>query len=236
MKKKWIKPLLIIAAIALLLIVGQKYLNLQQHLIGVLEWIKSLGALGLGVYVGLYVCACVFLVPGSILTLGSGAIYGVVVGSILVSFASTLGATVAFLIGRYFARDWVSKKVEGNAQFQALDKAVSEGGWKIVGLIRLSPLFPFNLLNYTFGLTGVSLHEYILASWLGMLPGTIMYVYVGSLAGNLATLGTKSAHAKTTGEWVMYGVSMVATILVTVYVTKIAKKALAARISPEGKK
>jgi uncharacterized membrane protein YdjX (TVP38/TMEM64 family) len=231
--KKWIKSLLIIAGIFALLIVGQKYLNLQQHLIAVLEWIKSLGSVGFGVYVGLYVCACVFLIPGSILTLGAGAIYGVIVGSVLVSAASTLGATVAFLIGRYFARNLVEKKIAGNPRFSSIDNAVAQGGWKIVGLIRLSPMFPFNLLNYAFGLTKVSLRDYVLASWLGMLPGTIMYVYIGSLASNLGSIGAQTDRAKTPGEWIMYGISLIATILVTVYVTKIAKKALAARISPE---
>jgi uncharacterized membrane protein YdjX (TVP38/TMEM64 family) len=231
--RNWIKPILILAVIFGLLIVGQKYLNLQQHLIAVLEWIKSLGSVGFGVYVGLYVCACVFLIPGSILTLGAGAIYGVVVGTVLVSAASTLGATVAFLIGRYVARNWVEKKIAGNPRFNSIDNAVAQGGWKIVFLIRLSPLFPFNLLNYAFGLTKVSLRDYVLASWLGMLPGTVMYVYIGSLASNLASIGAQTERAKTPGEWIMYGVSLAATILVTVYVTKIAKKALAARISPE---
>ena len=177
--------------------------------------------------------ACIFFIPGSILTLGAGAIYGVVVGSVLVSVSSTLGATAAFLIGRFFARNWVAKTVEGNSKFGAIDDAVADGGWKMVGLIRLSPMFPFNLLNYAFGLTKVTLRDYVLASWLGMLPGTVMYVYLGSLASNLATLGAKTDRAKTPGEWVMYGVSLVATILVTVYITKIAKKALATRIKTE---
>jgi uncharacterized membrane protein YdjX (TVP38/TMEM64 family) len=127
----------------------------------------------------------------------------------------------------------VAKRIEGNALFSTIDDAVADGGWKMVGLIRLSPLFPFNVLNYAFGLTKVSLRDYVLASWLGMLPGTVMYVYLGSLAGNLATLGAKTDHTKTPGQWVMYGVSFVATILVTVYITKIAKKALAARIRTE---
>jgi uncharacterized membrane protein YdjX (TVP38/TMEM64 family) len=233
---KWIKRLLILAVIAAVLVLGGKYLNLQQHLINALEWIKGLGPVGLGVFTGLYVLACIFFIPGSILTLGAGAIYGVVVGSVLVSVSSTLGATAAFLIGRYFARDWVAKRIEGNALFSSIDDAVADGGWKMVGLIRLSPMFPFNLLNYAFGLTKVSLRDYVFASWLGMLPGTIMYVYLGSLASNLATLGVKTDHIKTPGEWVMYGVSLVATILVTVYVTKIAKQALATRITTKDEK
>ena len=227
---KWIKPLLILAAIVAVLIVGGKYLNLQQRLADALEWIKDLGPAGMGVYAGLYILACVFFVPGSILTLGAGAIYGVVAGSLLVSVSSTLGATAAFLVGRYVARNWIEKKIEGNARFSAIDDAVADEGWKIVGLTRLSPIFSFNLLNYAYGLTRVSLREYVLASWIGMLPGTVMYVYLGSLAGDLASLGAETEHTKTPGEWAMYGVWLVATILVTVYVTKIAKKALAEKI------
>lgn len=231
---KWLKPVLIVGAIVAILVIGGKQLNLQQRISDALAWIEGLGSAGMGVYAGLYVLACVFFIPGSLLTLGAGAIYGVVTGSILVSISSTLGATAAFLVGRYVARGWIAKKIEGNARFSAIDDAVADEGWKMVGLTRLSPVFSFNLLNYAYGLTRVSLREYVLASWIGMMPGTVMYVYLGSLAGDLASLGAETEHAKTPGEWAMYGVWLVATILVTVYVTKIARKALAARISTEG--
>jgi len=228
---KWLKPVLIVAAIVAVLVIGGKYLGLQQHLADALAWINDLGPAGMGVYAALYVVACVFFIPGSALTLGAGAIYGVVAGSLLVSVSSTLGATAAFLLGRYLARNWIAKKIGGNARFSAIDDAVADEGWKIVGLTRLSPVFSFNLLNYAYGLTRVSLREYVLASWIGMMPGTIMYVYLGSLAGDLASLGAETDRATTPGEWALYGVGLLATILVTVYATKIAKKALAARIS-----
>jgi len=140
--------------------------------------------LGAALFCFVYIAACVFFIPGALLTLGAGAIFGVIKGSILVSIASTLGAGLAFLVGRYFARDWVSKKIEGNEKFAAIDGAVANEGWKIVGLTRLSPVFPFNLLNYAFGLTSVAFKDYFLASWIGMMPGTVMYVYVGSPAAN----------------------------------------------------
>lgn len=198
----------------------------------VLEWIEGLGMVGAAVFVGLYVGACVLLLPGSVLTLGAGAIYGVAQGTVLVSVASTLGATVAFLVGRYAARDWVGRKIEGNSQFKAIDEAVAKEGWKIVGLTRLSPVFPFNLLNYAFGLTRVSLRDYFFASWIGMLPGTVMYVYVGSLAGSLATVGT-DGHGRSTAQWVLYGVGLAATLLVTVLVTRIARRALRRHVEQE---
>lgn len=227
---KWLKPVLIVAAIVAILVIGGKQLNLQDHLNTTLVRIKDLGPVGMVVFALLYVVACVFFIPGSLLTLGAGSIYGVITGSILVSVASTLGATAAFLVGRYFARGLIAKKIEGNARFSAIDNAVAEEGWKIVGLTRLSPIFSFSLLNYAYGLTRVSLKEYVLASWIGMMPGTIMYVYIGSLAGDLATLGSETAKAPSAAQWAINILAFVATVLVTVYITKIAKKALAEKM------
>src|SRR5690606_28498352 len=112
----------------------------------------------------------VLLIPGSALTLGAGALFGVFWGTVYASTGATLGATCAFLIGRYLARDWVAARIARRPAFVAIDRAVAEEGWKIVGLTRLSPIFPFVLLNYAFGLTRVSLRDYVFASWLGMLP------------------------------------------------------------------
>ncbi len=141
---------------------------------GALDWIAGLGALAPVAFIAIYIVACVAFVPGSILTIGAGVIFGVVRGSIYVSIAATLGATAAFLVGRYLAREWVSARLEGTAKFKAIDEAVGREGWKIVVLTRLSPVFPFNLLNYAYGLTRVSLRDYFLASWAGMIPGTIL--------------------------------------------------------------
>ena len=129
-------------------------------------------------------------------------------------------------MGRYLAPNAIALKIEGNERFAAIDKAVANEGWKIVGLTRLSPVFPFTILNYAFGLTQVKLRDYVLASWIGMMPGTVMYVYLGSLAKAASGERTHS-----TGEWVLYGVGLLATVVVTVFVTRIAKQALAKRIS-----
>jgi len=227
---KWIKPLLIVTAVVAVLVLGGKYLILQQKIADVLAWVEGLGPAGMGVYTLLYIIACIFFIPGSLLTLGAGAIYGVVTGSILVSISSTLGATAAFLVGRYFARDWIAKKIEGNQRFTTIDNAVADEGWRIVGLTRLSPVFSFSLLNYAYGLTRVSLREYVLASWIGMMPGTVMYVYIGSLAGDLASIGSETAAAPSGAQWIINIVAFIATVLVTIYVTKIARKALAEKI------
>ena len=207
---------------------GVRY-DLQDALLRALAWIRDLGALGPLVFAGIYVIAAVALVPGSILTLGAGVIFGVLKGTVIVIISATLGATAAFLVGRYLARDWVASKIEAREKFQAMDKAVAEEGWKIVGLTRLSPVFPFNVLNYAFGITRVSLRDYVLASFFGMLPATLMYVYIGSLAGDLATLGAAD-RSRTTGELALYAVGLVATIVVTAYITRIARNALNRRI------
>jgi uncharacterized membrane protein YdjX (TVP38/TMEM64 family) len=194
-----------------------------------LDAIAGLGLWGPVIFVALYVAATVLFLPGSILTLGAGVVFGVVKGAVIVSVSATLGATAAFLVGRYVARDAIARKIDGYPRFRAIDQAVAREGWKIVGLTRLSPVFPFNLLNYAFGLTRVSLRDYVLASWIGMMPGTLMYVYLGSLAGDLASLG--SGHAsRTPAEWVFYGVGLLATVTVTVYVTRIARGALTRRV------
>ena len=216
--------------VLIVLFIGFRYFHIQDLLKQFLDWVKDLGFLGVGVFILIYILACVFLVPGAILTLGAGAIYGVLKGSILVSLASTMGATAAFLVGRYLARAWVQRRIESHPKFNAIDQAVGQEGWKIVGLTRLSPVFPFNLLNYFYGLTRVSLKDYVLASWIGMMPGTIMYVYIGSLAGSLATLGA-GERARTPAEWAVYVVGLIATVAVTVYVTHLARKALKEKIS-----
>lgn len=208
------------------LVAVARYFHVQDLLKQTLDWIGELGSWGAILFIAIYVVATVLFIPGSVLTLGAGAVFGVAWGSVYVSVGSTLGATGAFLAGRYLARDAIARKIEGNARFAAIDKAVANEGWKIVGLTRLSPVFPFTLLNYAFGLTQVSLRDYVLASWIGMMPGTVMYVYLGSLAK--AASGERT---RTPGEWALYGVGLLATIVVTVFVTRIAKQALSKRIT-----
>lgn len=199
--------------------------NPQQWLRNALEWIDSLGAVGAIAFIIIYIIATVAFLPGSILTLGAGVVFGIFLGSFYVFIGATLGATAAFLVGRYLARGWVAKKIEGNEKFRAIDQAVGREGLKIVLLTRLSPIFPFNLLNYAYGVTGVSLKDYFIGS-VGMIPGTIMYVYIGSLAGNIATIGTEAQPANPVVQWTLRIIGFIATVAVTLYVTKIARQAL----------
>jgi len=190
------------------------------------EWVNGLGALGPVVFVLGYAVAAVAFVPGSLLTLAAGAIFGLGRGVVLVFVAAVLGSTLAFLVSRYLARGAVERRLAGDARFAAIDRAVGEQGRKIVFLLRLSPVFPFNLLNYALGLTRVRLADYVVAS-AGMLPGTFLYVYYGKLAGDVAALAGGAAAPRDAGYWGVLGVGLVATIAVTTVVTRIARRALA---------
>ncbi len=227
--RRTVIKIMLVLAIAAALVAAIRFFDVQQLFRAALAWISGLGPLGPIIFIGLYILACVFLLPGAILTLGAGAIFGFTQGAIAASVGATLGATCAFLVGRYLARDWVAGRVAGNATFAAMDEAVAREGWKIVFLTRLSPVFPFNVLNYAFGLTRVRLRDYFFASWLGMIPGMFMYVYFGSLAGDLANLGAGNS-GRSPAEWIMYGVGLLATLAVTVFITRLAREALAKRI------
>jgi uncharacterized membrane protein YdjX (TVP38/TMEM64 family) len=205
--------------------------EVQEELEAFLEWVRNLERWqGAVLIAAIYIPACVFFIPGSLITLGAGYALGVVWGTIAVSAGSVTGAAAAFLAGRFLVRDWIESRVARNPRFNAIDQAVGQQGFKIVLLTRLSPAFPFTLLNYAYGLTKVRFRDYFFASWIGMLPGTIMYVYLGSLAGSLASVATGQGK-RTTAEWVLYGVGLAATVAVTIYVTRVAKKALDSAIA-----
>jgi len=227
-KLKYIGIAVIIAA----LIASTQLINLQEILTNTLQWINDLGPSAAIVFIIIYMVATVFFFPASILTLGAGIIFDIFFGSLYVFIAASIGASLAFLVGRYIARGWVEKRIEGNPRFKAIDQAVAEEGMKIVLLTRLSPIFPFNLLNYAYGLTKVTFRDYVIGT-LGILPGTIMYVYVGSLAKDLATLGSEEVTAPSEIQWAIRMIGFIATVAVTVYVTKIARKALAKRVDTE---
>jgi len=221
-----ITKVIILVIIILGVIAGTIFLPVvKDWLIKSLEWTKGLGIWGPVFVIAFYIVACVLLLPGSILTLGGGFIFKVVKGSITVSIGSTLGACAAFLVGRTIARKWIAGKVAKNEKFTAIDEAVAQQGFKIVLLTRLSPLFPFNMLNYAFGLTKISFWKYALGSWIGMMPGTIMYVYVGAGLRSLADVAAGQVEKSTAGT-IFFWFGLVATIVVTVFVTRIARNAL----------
>ena len=188
-------------------------------------WVDGLGALGPVVFVAGYVLATVAFVPGSLLTLAGGAIFGVVQGTAWVFLGASLGAVAAFLVARYVARGAVERRIARYPRFAALDRAIARQGGRIVFLLRLSPVFPFVFLNYALGLTRVRLGDYALAC-LGMLPGTLLYVYYGKVAGDAAALAAGAAPERGTAHYVVLALGLVATIAVTTIVTRIASRAL----------
>jgi uncharacterized membrane protein YdjX (TVP38/TMEM64 family) len=218
---KVIMLVIIIAAV----FTGTKLLPVKDWLVRILEWTQGLGVWGPIFVAALYIVACILFFPGSVLTLGAGFIFKLLVGTITVSIGSTLGACAAFLVGRTVGRSWISGKIAASEKFAAIDNAVGRQGFKIVLLTRLSPVFPFNLLNYAFGLTKVSFVKYALASWIGMLPGTVMYVYFGAGLRSLADAAAGRVETGTAGR-LFFWFGLVATIAVTIFVTRLARRAL----------
>ncbi len=189
------------------------------------QWVNGLGVWGPIVFIVGYAVAAVAFVPGSLLTLAAGAIFGLAQGVVYVFIAAVLGSSAAFLVSRYLARAAIERRLASNPRFAAIDRAVGAQGRKIVFLLRLSPVFPFNLLNYGLGLTQVRFADYVSAS-VGMLPGTLLYVYYGKLAGDVAALAGGAAPEKGLGYYAVLVLGLVATIVVTTLVTRTARRAL----------
>jgi uncharacterized membrane protein YdjX (TVP38/TMEM64 family) len=204
------------------IVVAVGVLPVQEWLKGFQIWVKGMGGAGMVLYGAVYVVAVLLFVPGIVLTLGAGFLFGLGWGIVLVSVASTLAAALAFLIARYFARGAVERLARNNPKFAAIDRAIGKEGWKVVALLRLSPLVPFSLSNYLYGLTSVRLGPYVATSWAAMLPATVLYVYLGA-AGR--TIGEKAPRSP--WEWVFLGTGLAATGVVTVLLTRRAKRELA---------
>jgi uncharacterized membrane protein YdjX (TVP38/TMEM64 family) len=221
---RYLKPMVGVLFV-LVVAIGLWVLPVKQYLVAVLEWTQSLGAWGPIFVTVFYVFAAVFFLPGSVLTLGAGFLFGLQVGFLAAWLGATGGACAAFLVGRTMARDWIAGKVAQNSKFAAVDEAVGKEGFKIVLLLRLSPVFPFNFLNYALGLTRVSFKHYALASAIGMLPGGFMYTYFGSAARSLADVAAGKVESGAAGQ-VFFWLGLAATIAVTVFVTRVARKSL----------
>lgn len=224
---------LVVALVAVSCIGLLVFGSVGEWFLGLISWIEANRAIAWPVYVLAYIVATVLLLPGTILTLAAGFVFGLPLGVALVSLSSVLGACSAFLVGRYLARDWVAARIAKIPRFNALDKATSTDGFLIVFLVRLSPLFPFNLTNYGLGLTSVKFRDYLFASWVGMLPGTVLYVYIGSLALDIAELARGGAASGFNfGPWV-YAIGFVATALLTVVIARRATAVLGRQLEAQ---
>ncbi len=223
----WLALGAVVAVVALSVV-----LPLSQWLLALAEWIRGRGVLGMLAFSAVYVGGTVLFVPGSVLTLAAGFAYGPVLGTLIVWLSATAGAAAAFGVARYAGGPWVEERVRSNPKFAAIDRAVADQGFKVVLLLRLSPIFPFNLLNYALGLTRIRFPSYVLASSIGMLPGTAMYVYLGSLVQS-ATALSSGAPAGGGAQQALYWGGLVATIAATLFITRIARQALQGALSAQ---
>jgi len=213
---KWVLGAVVLIA----LIVGWFWLPVKEWSDSFQSWIKDLGAKGILIFGIVYIAATVFLVPVSVLTIVAGLAFGLAIGFPLVVVSATIGATLAFLVARYLVHERVESLIATRPRFKAVKAALSEGGWKIVGLLRLSPVVPFNLQNYFYGVTDVRLAEYVPATLFGIMPGTLLYVYLGA-AGKVASAGRGGPL-----QWTFFAVGLTATVVVAVFVTRKAQETL----------
>jgi len=225
--KSAIRRLIALIMIVIALFLAMRFLPVQQWLRNFNDWVGQTGVAGIFIFIGVYAVATVLLAPGVILTIGAGFAFGLWKGFLAVSAGATLGASLAFLVARFIARGKVEAIAKRNEKFRNIDNAIGKQGAKLVFLLRLSPVIPFNVSNYFYGLTGVKFWPYVLASWIGMMPGTFLYVYIGS-AGKAAVSAAAGGEAIRHGweYWTFLSVGFAATVIVTIWVTKIARDAL----------
>lgn len=216
-----IRIALLAAAIAAVVLLGREG---ASYIPRALEAVRGLGPWAALGFIGIYAVATVSWVPGSILTLAAGAVFGLLAGTVYTLVGATLGAALAFLVARHLARGAVERRLACNPRLRAVDEAVGRQAGKVVLLLRLSPIVPFNALNYALGLTSVRFRDYVLASAVGMAPGTFMYVYAGHAAGVVAE--GAAGVTRGAGYYAFLGVGLLATVALTIVVTRAARRAL----------
>ena len=227
MKRRALALVLVLAA----LVIAFWFLPVRDWLVHVIDWAQAHPHIAWAGFILAYVLAAVCMVPGSLLTLAAGVLFGVTLGVALVSVASTLGAMCAFLVGRFLARDWVESRLEAMPRFRALDRAVARQGWLIVLLARLSVVIPYNLLNYVLGLTNVRFGAYLLSTFIGMLPAIFLYVYLGSVAGSLASLD--QAGTPIVAQW-LFVAGLIVTAVLIVVIARLTARALRSELDRNG--
>jgi uncharacterized membrane protein YdjX (TVP38/TMEM64 family) len=203
------------------------FYDVQSYVLRFFEWLDHIGGWAAPLFILVEMLVVVLLLPGIVLTLGAGFMFGVLKGSLYVIVGTTLGATIAFIIARYFFGEKISGYVLTHSKLKMIDDVVlKREGLKIILLTHLVPFFPFKLSNYFFGLTQVSLPDFFFGVLFGIVPITVNNVYIGSLAANLATLGSRSA-SRTHAEWILYSIGFLIAIGAFIYITRLARKALA---------
>ncbi len=216
--------LIAVAALGLALLIKTQGASIADAILRFNAWVSELGPSAPLVFALGYALSIIAFIPGSLLTAAAGAIFGVGQGTLYTFLGASLGASGAFLIARYLARDTIERRFSDHARFEAVDRAIGREGRKIVFLLRLSPVFPFTFLNYLLGLTKVRFVDYMIGH-LGMLPGTLLYVYIGKVAAELANLGVEDA-GRSPAEIAFLVFGLVVTLVVTLFITRVAKRAL----------
>jgi uncharacterized membrane protein YdjX (TVP38/TMEM64 family) len=199
--------------------------SMSPRLLSVVAHIQSVGPAAPIVFILVYALAVVALIPASLLTLAAGAVFGLLPGACYALIGATLGSTAAFLLGRYVARRLVAKRLAAMPRFVAIERAVSAHGRRIVFLLRLSPVVPFNFLNYALGLTTVSVWDFVFAS-LGTVPGAFVYAYAGKVAGEALVLAGQAEVPKNGSYYAVLLAGLIATVAATTVVTRTARRAL----------
>jgi uncharacterized membrane protein YdjX (TVP38/TMEM64 family) len=215
-----------LAAAGSLFVAGVLWLKRVGAFERALQWLSSLGPWAPIAFFALYIVAVVLMVPASIFTMGAGALFGFVRGGAYVLASATVASVICFLIARHFARGWIANKLRGNRTFMALDEAIAREGWKIVFLVRLAPVLPFSFTSYGFGITQVPLWQYLAAS-IAMVPGTLWYVYLGTLLGDLAGISKPAL----VPVWGRIAIAVTA-FAVMFYLARFVKRALARNEKP----
>lgn len=221
--RRGIRLLALAAGVALVLWWAGR--EVAPHVLGVVARIQGLGAAAPVAFILIYAVAVVALIPASLLTIAGGAVFGLLRGILFALAGATLGSTAAFLLGRHAFRHLVARRLAKMPRFAAVERAVSAKGRRIVFLLRLSPLVPFNFLNYALGLTTISLADFVSAS-VGMIPGTIVYTYGGKVTGEALALAGQAQVAKDASYYVVLLGGLVATVAATMVVTRTARRAL----------
>lgn len=206
-----------------LLIIAVRFAPLARWIEALAAWTATHPLSGALLYILAYITGTLLFVPGSLLTLAAGVAFGWW-GIPLALASATTGAAAAFLLARYLGRPWIEKKATAHPKFRAMDQAIGSNGWKIVALLRLSPLVPFNAANYLFGLTQIRFLPYVLATFVGMMPGAVLYVYLGHLGK--VSLSSQHRHSMTPAQWTLLGIGLAATLILALYLAHIAKKTL----------
>ena len=206
-------------------------LPVSNILFSLFETARAMGAWGPPLIAAAYIPACLFLVPGMILALASGYLFGMAAGALAAGLGSTVGAAAAFVAGRVLARELVVAGMASNPKRTATDRVIAEHGFKFTMLLRLTPLVPFNLLNYVLGMSGISLGQFVLGSWIGVIPVTLMYVYLGTVLKEIEETG--GANLQIAGSQIAPVIFvLIAIIAITAFVWYSIKKILDEALPP----